>query len=163
MQHKAMKRFNTKWGLIGFAAPFFLATIFFIAFGLISNDRLFASGLLLGLTPFVTLLLLFGFVSNKLQPKDAFLLSFVANRTFTCCLSEGGVSNDAVDMSSFYEWSSIIRQAATADHLMLFISPLEGILLPRRAFASATAFNDAIAFARARARPAHDLPPAGAA
>ena len=91
---------------------------------------------------------------HKTHLRSLFSLFYSANRTFTDCLSDDGVSSDSGKVRTFYTWSSIIRLETTADHLVLFISALQGIVLPRRAFASTDDFDAAIAFARERvARP----------
>jgi len=99
---------------------------------------------------FPGLLLLLSFFFKKRLMKSAFSLQPNPNQTFTNCLSDDGVSSEVGKTRETHGWPSIVRLDTTPDHLLLFISPLQGLIFPRRAFASIDAFNAAIVFAKAR-------------
>jgi len=118
-----------------------------------AEGRLLAIGLA-GAVLLWVMAAMFGALFRKAHLRSYFFLHYNANQTMTDCLSDDGVSSDCGKVHSFYAWSSIIRQEATADHLVLSISPLQGIVLPRRAFASTEDFSAAVAFVKERvARP----------
>jgi|GEM_PF-5187457 len=155
-----VKRHNLKVSL-----PFLIGTlavggaflIFFVLVvtNLISMNRtwLAIGDGLFGASMFVGLLTLLSFFFKKTRMKSAFSLQPIANQAITNCLSNDGVSSDLAKMRGTYDWLSIARLDTTPDHLLLFISPLQALVFPRRAFASTEAFAAAIEFAKARTQP----------
>lgn len=72
-----------------------------------------------------------------------------AGRRVTVVLDEAAVMWSLDGVSGRMEWSAIRRAVEMADRMLLFIGPLEGLMIPRRAFADEAAYTNALEFVKA--------------
>lgn len=77
----------------------------------------------------------------------------LADATVTVSLTEAGIESTSVVADTRIPWSTVKRVVRDRDHLVLAISRYEAVVLPRRAFANETDFDEAYTFT-SRRRPA---------
>ena len=82
----------------------------------------------------------------------------MANAAFAVTLDAEGVHYSASSVSGTLGWPRVRRVDVTPDYIFLFMSKIEVMALPRRAFATESAFTEAARYAQAQADTATRAP-----
>src|SRR3990172_1052901 len=72
----------------------------------------------------------------------------LANAELTVRLDDSGIQWSGNDFAGSCQWSKVERVVETKDRIFLFVSKIEGLILPRRALASDQAFDGLKAYVR---------------
>jgi YcxB-like protein len=139
----------------------YLATILFLNPALLwpgswtwqAGAIVFGGGLLTMIAVLVGIDLLF---KRFVYPTQYARLS-VAGQPVEMTIGEDGFHWQTSLGSGKLEWSAVRRVVSMPDSTILFLSRVEGIVLPARAFASPQAYAEAIAFVGSRAGPRSPL------
>ena len=86
----------------------------------------------------------------------------LAGRELTVTLDDDGIRWSGKEISAHMAWSMVKRVQVGRDHVALFFSRIEGLVLPRRALSSDAEFRDLTAYVERHAGAAAAAPiPAG--
>lgn len=110
----------------------------------------FQSDLLRVYPAIILLAVVINLVGRKLNWRWTFKRRSIANKEITLAFSEEGLQSSVADLEGKASWAAIKRVYSSKAHLILFISKLEGFVIPRRAFQSGEAFDRFVSYARER-------------
>ncbi|WP_243369131.1 YcxB family protein [Microvirga solisilvae] len=106
---------------------------------------------LLRIYPAVILLaVVINLVGRQLNWRWTFKRRSISNKEITLSFSEEGLQSSVSDFEGKASWAAIKRVYPSKAHLILFISKLEGFVIPRRAFQSDEAFDTFVIYAKER-------------
>jgi YcxB-like protein len=91
-----------------------------------------------------------GWALDLMVARFAFGRLALANAKISLKFEVDGVHYDTPSYSGILLWSGIRRVMTPPGYLLLFISKSEALVLPRRAFASDSAFGDTISYLQTR-------------
>jgi hypothetical protein len=116
-------------------------------------------GLILGGAVVVVFIcLLIDLLFERIVYRWAFGRFAMANADLAVTLDEQGLRWSAPSLSGTLGWPRVRRVIVTPGYVFLFISKIEGLALPRRAFATEAAFNEAARYAQLQAAAATRTP-----
>jgi len=150
-----LKALNRKRDLAGLAGGLLVTAMIFTVFMSLATSfgrldwRFVANGLYAALLSLIAFRAS-GQLFNKLMAMRFFSLAYPANQTLNLEISEDGITSVYGTIRGSRGWPDIREYMVTSEHLLLFIDLTEAYIFPRRAFASDTDFNAAIAIAKER-------------
>jgi hypothetical protein len=147
---------HAHWLRYAVVVALFLATVIGLAiFDGTITDQLRdpqSLGLILGGAILIMLIcLLIDFLFERVVYRWSFKRFAMADADLTVTLDAEGMRWSAPSLSGTLGWPRAWRVIATPGCIFLFISKIEVMALPRRAFATEAAFNDAAHYAQAQA------------
>lgn len=142
--HEASGRFgrHARWVRYAVFVSIYL-TIIGIFHGTSLHDSQSFGLVILGAVALVVLCLLLDFLFGHIVYRWRFGRFAMANAEVAISLNAEGIHVSAPSRSGTVRWSGVRRIMTTPDYIFLFLSKIEVIALPRRAFATETVFNEA--------------------
>ena len=146
---------HIRWARYAVLVAMFLATMIGLAIydGTITglmHDPLSLGLLFAGANMVILIGLLIDFLFERVFYRWAFGRLAMANAELAVKLDAEGMHWSAPSVSGTLGWPRVRRAAVTPDYIFLFISKIEVMALPRRAFATEGAFAEAARYAQAQ-------------
>lgn len=98
----------------------------------------------------IALVALVDILFDRILPSWIFKRYSMANKLLTFTFHDDGIIWSSEGFKGEFAWSKVMKIVTLKDYLFLFISKLEAVCIPQRAFPSKDAFDHFISYAKER-------------